>query len=77
MIGLTKKQSDCLNAIKAHMDQFDISPSYREIRDSLHLKSTGNVHSLVNALKKRGWIDFTPGCSRSIILTSKAAEWAD
>lgn len=67
--GLTKKQKECLDFIKAYVaDNNSISPSFQEICDGIGLHSKSGVHRLVNALEERGLIRLLRHRKRSIVL---------
>lgn len=66
MIGLTPKQAECLDFLKAYIAQHGKPPIFREIADGIGLKSKSDIFRLVAALKERGAIDFLPRRSRSI-----------
>ena len=67
-MGLTRRQADCLAAIKAHIAERGISPSYHEIAAALGVRSLSTVNRLLRALKQRGHINFIPTAARSITL---------
>lgn len=71
--GITSRQRDCLDAIRAHIARTGISPSLEEIRMVLKLSSKGRVVALLNALSERGLIDRIARRARAITLTSAAA----
>lgn len=57
MLGITKRQNDCLNFINQYREKNDgVSPSYQEIATGLGVASKGNVHHLVHGLIERGAI---------------------
>ena len=56
MIGLTLRQAQCLDAIKAHIAAHWIAPSYRELQAALGLASLSGVHRLLAGLEERGHI---------------------
>ena len=68
MMGLTRRQADCLAAIKAHIAERGSSPSYHEIAATLGVRSLSTVTRLLCALKQRGHINFIPTAARSITL---------
>jgi repressor LexA len=53
MIGLTKRQADCLQAI-TDLTVDGVSPSFTEIAARLDVTSKSVVHRLVTGLEKRG-----------------------
>ena len=68
MMGLTRRQADCLAAIKSHIAERGSSPSYSKIAAALGVRSLSTVNRLLRALKQRGHIDFIPRAARSIAL---------
>lgn len=64
--GLTPRQRDCFEAIMAHIALHRCSPSYRELRIAMGLKTSGRINELLSALQERGWIAFQPRKQRSI-----------
>ena len=53
---LTKKQKNLLLFINKKLRASGVSPSYEEMKDSLHLKSKSGIHRLISALEERGFI---------------------
>jgi len=66
--GLTPKQMKFLQVIQAFIDANGYSPSYEELKQLNGMKSKSNVHSYVQGLKKRGYLDDIPYSKRSIVL---------
>ncbi|MEF3244669.1 MAG: transcriptional repressor LexA [Caldisericaceae bacterium] len=61
---LTKKQQAVLNAIVDFTSQ-GVSPTYRELKEKLGLKSVATVHGYIKRLEKIGYVK-TQGKARSI-----------
>ena len=53
---LTKKQKNLLLYINKKLRSSGGSPSYEEMKNSLHLKSNSGIHRLISALEERGFI---------------------
>ena len=53
---LTKKQKNLLMFINKKLRSSGVSPSYEEMKESLHLKSKSGIHRLISALEERGFI---------------------
>ena len=53
---LTKKQKNLLLFINKKLRSSGVSPSYEEMKESLHLKSKSGIHRLISALEERGFI---------------------
>jgi SOS-response transcriptional repressor LexA len=66
MIGMTRRQSDCLAFIKAFIVERSIPPTFEEIADGLQLKSKSSVERLVGGLEGRNLIRRIPGRARAI-----------
>lgn len=73
MIGLTKQQLDCLNFIKAFLNEHGFAPSYQEINDAFGLHSKSSVYRLMRALCDRGYIRQLPNRARSLEVVDHAA----
>lgn len=69
--GLTKKQAEALQFIRAYQTANGFSPSYREIASRFSI-GLARVHEMINALVARGAITMIPGRARSIALVDAA-----
>ena len=63
---LTKKQKNLLLFINKKLRASGVSPSYEEMKDSLHLKSKSGIHRLISALEERGFIRRLPYKARAL-----------
>ena len=63
---LTKKQKNLLLFINKKLRTSGVSPSYEEMKDSLHLKSKSGIHRLISALEERGFIRRLPHKARAL-----------
>jgi repressor LexA len=63
---LTKKQKNLLLFINKKLRTSGVSPSYEEMKDSLHLKSNSGIHRLISALEERGFIRRLPHKARAL-----------
>ncbi|MFC1787659.1 transcriptional repressor LexA [Patescibacteria group bacterium] len=64
---LTPKQSEVLNLIQNHIQEYGYAPSYREIADALGLSSPATIHQHVKTLLEKGCISMgDDGEARSI-----------
>jgi SOS-response transcriptional repressor LexA len=70
----TKKQTLVLEFIRDFTAAHGFSPSYREIRDGMHLRSIGAVAEHVDNCIARGYLRKTPGAARSLELVDPAAD---
>jgi repressor LexA len=69
MYGLTKRQKDLLDYIVRYKSTSGgVSPSYREMKDAVGLKTTSGIHRLVLALAERKRVIFIRGKVRTIAL---------
>jgi repressor LexA len=66
--GLTPKMKKILHEIQAFTKANGYPPSYEELNQILNLRSKSNVHRYIHVLKKRGYIDFLPAQSRSMVI---------
>ena len=63
---LTKKQKNLLLFINKKLRSSGVSPSYEEMKQSLHLKSKSGIHRLISALEERGFIRRLPHKARAL-----------
>tara|TARA_Y100000590_G_scaffold395727_1_gene475933 strand:- start:226 stop:906 length:681 start_codon:yes stop_codon:yes gene_type:complete len=63
---LTKKQKNLLLFINKKLRSSGVSPSYEEMKESLHLKSKSGIHRLISALEERGFIRRLPHKARAL-----------
>ena len=63
---LTKKQKILLMFINKKLRSSGVSPSYEEMKESLHLKSKSGIHRLITALEERGFIRRLPHKARAL-----------
>lgn len=66
--GLSARQQNILDAIRAHIDQYGYAPSFREIGEAVGLKSSSSVKHQLAALESRGLIRISANKSRAIEL---------
>lgn len=64
--GLTPQMRACLDAI-LRLTRDGMPPSYEELALALGA-SKGGVARLLTQLKERGYVDWSPGCARSLTL---------
>ena len=62
----TKKQQKLLRFIQDFSIEHDFSPSYREIRDALGLKSVSAVAEHISNCEKAGFLKKVPNAARSL-----------
>ena len=63
---LTKKQKNLLLFINKKLRSSGVSPSYEEMKESLHIKSKSGIHRLISALEERGFIRRLPHKARAL-----------
>lgn len=63
---LTRRQHELLSFLIHYQKRHGISPSYDEMREGMALRSKSTVHSLVEALKKKGYCKLSPHAARTI-----------
>lgn len=66
MQPLTRKEKEVYDYICATLEENGYSPSVRDIRDNLGIKSTSTVHSYINKLEEKGYIRKQDGKSRTL-----------
>lgn len=68
MMGLTKRQAQCLQFLREEAEAGRPVPSYTDIAKRLGIKSRGNIARLMDALANRGVIRRHPRRARSVEL---------
>lgn len=66
MNGLTRRQQEVLDFIRAYVAEHQYSPTFDEIADFVGLDSKSGVHRIVHGLVDRGAIRLLPRQARSI-----------
>lgn len=66
MEALTEKEKRMLDYITAVIEENGYSPSVRDIRSALGIKSTATVHGYLERLEKKGYIRKESGKSRTL-----------
>jgi repressor LexA len=67
-VGLTERQLDCLEAVKAFRERHHRMPSLDEICAMLGLASRSGASALLARLEERGYLKRVPGVARAITL---------
>lgn len=65
--GLTAKQKELLDFIRACYAMSGITPSFDEMKEAVGLASKSGVHRLVKALEHRGYIRRLPNRARALV----------
>ena len=73
MMGLTKRQADCLAAIE-RLTKRGVAPTYREIQSELGLASTSGIARMIDALAERGLVRRMPHRARALELRTPHGE---
>ncbi len=66
MAGLSEKEQVILDYIRENITRNGYSPSIRDIRRDLDIKSTSTVHTYLEKLEKKGYIQKEGGKSRTL-----------
>ena len=66
MQALTRREKEVYDYICATIEDNGYSPSVRDIRDDLGIKSTSTVHAYINRLEEKGYIKKQDGKSRTV-----------
>ena len=66
MDTLTEKEQKILDYIREIINRNGYSPSIRDIRTDLNIKSTSTVHTYLSRLEKKGYIQKENGKSRTL-----------
>lgn len=69
-MGLTRRQAECLAAIRSYVAAHGCSPSYSDLCRALDLRSKSDIHWLLLKLQERGYVQWTPRQGRSLRLTA-------
>ena len=72
MQALTRREKEVYDYICSTIEQNGYSPSVRDIRDNLGIKSTSTVHSYISRLEEKGYINKAEGKSRTLTLGDDA-----
>jgi len=67
-MSLTARQQEIYELIRTHISNTGFPPTRAEIADTLGFKSANAAQEHLKALEKKGYIEITPGGSRSIRL---------
>ncbi|MGN1094841.1 MAG: transcriptional repressor LexA [Eubacteriales bacterium] len=73
MQALTRREKEIYDYICKTIEENGYSPSVRDIRDSLGIKSTSTVHAYIGRLEEKGYVRKEDGKSRTITLGDDSA----
>ena len=68
--GLTPRQATVLAVIRDHIASNGHAPSYREIAAATGVRNPSAVSGMLDRLRQRGCVDWTPGRGRSLRLVT-------
>ena len=71
-VGLTARQDQALAFVKAFIRDKNQSPVLQEIGDALGIKGRGAVHGIMRGLRERGYVRWTKGRQRSLVVLPEA-----
>lgn len=74
---LTERQKRMLDFIKRFINENGFPPTVRQIGDGSNVSSTSTVHSNLKRMTELGYIKYTPGTRRAIILCEKEMSGAN
>lgn len=66
MNGLTRRQAQLLDVVRAYMAQHGRAPTWREIGDRMGIASTNGVHDHMKALRRKGYLEWDDRVARSL-----------
>ena len=76
-VELSRRQSDALDAIRAHIKRFGMPPTRLELRTALGIGNQAGVDRLLDALQRKGWLRLLPSVDRGIQLLREGAPILD
>ena len=71
IFGLTRRQTETYDFLKAYRAENGYSPNYNEIQKHLGLASRSGVARIVNLLEQRGVVRRIPNSARSLMPTNE------
>ncbi|MCK1999398.1 hypothetical protein MPH47_19575 [Psychrobacillus psychrodurans] len=63
---MNKRQKDIYDFIKNFLNEYNYSPSMREITTAVGLKSVSTTHGHLERLRNKGYIDFINSLPRTL-----------
>lgn len=66
--ALTKRQQECLDAIRVSIERHGYPPTVRELCDTLGIDSPNGIACHLDALQRKGWIKRDGETARGIRL---------
>lgn len=74
---LTRRQTDALRAIEAHIAENGRAPTYRELAERLDVRSVTSAVKLVGHLERKGYVEVEEGTARGIQVVGAGGEVPD
>ena len=75
--ALSRRQTEALDAIRAHIKRFGIPPTRLELRTRLGIGNQAGVDRILDAMQRKGWIRLLPSVDRGIQLLREGAPLLD
>ena len=66
--GLTKRQKEVLNVIEGFIDTYGYSPTIRELGLILGISSTATIHTHLEKMKSKGYINYYKRKPRTLVV---------
>lgn len=63
---MSKRQKEIYEYIKSFIAEHNYSPTIREIANGVGLKSSSTVHSHLDTMREKGYIDFVDTSPRTL-----------
>ncbi len=70
-IELEEKIKSIYKYLTEYSQENGFPPSIREICDTFNIKSTASVHTYLNKMKDKGWLDKLPAKKRALVLPAQ------
>lgn len=74
MRQLSKRQVEVLEALSQYIKKYNYPPSYRDLAMIIGAKSPSTISTLLNQLKKKGYINWEPAQPRTLHILKTASE---
>ncbi|GIN74049.1 hypothetical protein J14TS2_45240 [Bacillus sp. J14TS2] len=68
---MSNLQKELFSAIKDYVEVKGYSPSYRELRDILGVKSVSTISRNLDRLKEKGYVSFMPSSPRTLSINKE------
>jgi len=65
-MDLTRRQKDCLEAIKEHIQEYGYPPTWQELAKKMGVKQNRTVQKHLEALRSKGYVKILRGKARGI-----------